>query len=76
MPQFLIFRILKKWFRQKDDFHNITAVVQNLAFYLNVPVCNTTIENELINHYSYPSLLAVSDVLSKWIIQNKIFKIE
>lgn len=43
---------------------------------LGVKVTNTTINERLINHPDYPSLLSVSDALNRWQVENMAVKVE
>lgn len=58
------------WFRQKDARDNPAAALVNLTHHLNVRVTRHTIEETLQAHPDYPSLLALSDALTEWNVEN------
>ncbi len=58
------------WFRQKDALDNSAAALLNLTHHLNVRVSRHTIEETLQAHPDYPSLLALSDALTEWNVEN------
>ncbi len=43
---------------------------------LQVQVTGTTINNALLNHPDYPSLLSITDVLKQWNIANTAIKVD
>ncbi len=49
---------------------NCIKVTEELLSILKVRVTNTTLKNELYNHPDYPSLLAISDILTGYGIEN------
>ncbi|BAU55193.1 cysteine peptidase family C39 domain-containing protein [Mucilaginibacter gotjawali] len=55
---------------------NAQAVVNRLLKSLSINVDNSEIGNELEKHPDYPSLLAISDVLTNFNIRNSAFRIE
>lgn len=55
---------------------NPSVVVTKLLKELKVPVNISTIKTLLTEHPDYPSLLAVSDSLSKWKVPHQTYKIE
>ncbi|RYF25852.1 MAG: hypothetical protein EOO42_02880 [Flavobacteriales bacterium] len=56
--------------------NNIDAVLKHLLKALNVKISKTSQEKELQDHPSYPSLLAISDTLTDWEVENQAYKIE
>ena len=61
-------------FNTKQD--NAVEVLSAFLKALNVRVTATTISEELPNHPDYPSLLAISDILNVWNIENAAISIE
>ena len=55
---------------------NITAVLTKFAKLLNLPLSQSEIYEELLIHPEYPSLLAVSDVLTTFSIQNAAYHVK
>ncbi|RVU00440.1 hypothetical protein EOD41_13260 [Mucilaginibacter limnophilus] len=53
----------------------VASVVAKLVKELKVPLTRLSIENELLIHPDYPSLFAISEVLSNWKIANAAYKI-
>jgi ABC-type bacteriocin/lantibiotic exporter with double-glycine peptidase domain len=51
---------------------NSIRVVQNLLQLLQVQVTETEIEEALVKHPDYPSLISIGDALSKWRIKNTL----
>lgn len=43
---------------------------------LRVKVTDTTVNETLLNHPDYPSLLSISDALKRWKIENMAVKVE
>lgn len=60
----------------KPKQNNIDAVLKHLLKALNVNISKTTREQGLQDHPSYPSLLAISDALTDWEVENQAYKIE
>ncbi|WP_113653406.1 thioredoxin domain-containing protein [Pedobacter namyangjuensis] len=56
--------------------NNIDAVLKHLLNALNVKISKSSREQGLQDHPSYPSLLAISDILTDWEIENQAYKIE
>ena len=54
---------------------NITTVLSKFSRLNNLNLSSETIYEELLKHPDYPSLLAVSDVLSNFKISNSAFKV-
>lgn len=63
--------ILKSLFRNS----NTIEIVYELFRHLDVEVTKSTLEEHLINHPDYPSLLSISDILSYFEIKNESIKI-
>ncbi|MFC6101243.1 vitamin K epoxide reductase family protein [Olivibacter domesticus] len=61
-------------FNVSDD--NLIGVLVSLIKRLKIPVSTTTIEKELTNHPKHPSLLTISDCLTKWKIPHEIYKLQ
>lgn len=59
--------MFKLSFSNKDNALDIT---QKLLLKLGVKVTNTTIEDDLLAHPNYPSLLSICDVISKYGVEN------
>lgn len=66
-----LLRMLSQLISNKE---NCLEVVILFLKELDVRVTNTTIENDLLNHPDYPSLLSISDVLSEYGVKNISFK--
>jgi hypothetical protein len=54
---------------------NVKATITFLRL-LNIKVNNSSVDEALQNHPDWPSLLSISDALSKWNIPNAAGKIE
>ena len=54
---------------------NVKATIAFLKL-LNVNVCSSTVDETLQNHPDWPSLLCISDSLSKWNVPNAAGKVE
>jgi protein-disulfide isomerase/predicted double-glycine peptidase/uncharacterized membrane protein len=56
--------------------HNTDTIVKKLLQYLTININSETISEELEKHPDYPSLLAISDVLNNFNIDNSAYSIE
>ena len=59
-----------------NTYTNPTNITLAAIKKLNISVTNTTINETILNHPDYPSLLCISDSLNKWNIPNAAFKVE
>ncbi len=50
------------------------AAAVHLLHELKIKICGSTVNETLQNHPDYPSLLSISDSLSKWKIDNAAIK--
>jgi len=54
---------------------NLESVLQSLIKSLNVRIMPQTVAQSLQDHPEYPSLLAISDCLTEWNIENQVYRI-
>ena len=55
---------------------NITAVFSKFAKQINLPLNESEIYDELLIHPEYPSLLAISDILTAFNIENAAYHVK
>ncbi|HMJ69654.1 MAG TPA: vitamin K epoxide reductase family protein [Cyclobacteriaceae bacterium] len=65
---------LKSLFDEPED--NLVFATKRYIECLGVRVTGTTIEDELLRHPNYPSILSVSDCLTAWSIENAALQID
>lgn len=59
-----------------NQFENPVEITMQLLKQLQVKVTNTTINETILNHPDYPSILSISDALNTWRVENAAIRIE
>ena len=62
--------------KQLYKYENTVAVLITLLQKLQVKVTNSTVNETLQQHPSYPSILSISDSLKKWSVDNIVSKLD
>lgn len=59
-----------------NQFENPVAVTIQFLKQLNVKVANTTVNETILNHPDYPSILSISDALNSFHVENVVIRSE